>query len=346
MTNLSWWSLLASFAIVFAARSATAHPVGVSRGTYRSTPEGLEVSLAFSESELALLRVEPSSGPPHAELLRRMHVSSAGERCPGRVRRAQPFPPDGVELELGFVCATSTAAREVELRELFAALARGHRHEATAGSAAPRLLFGDTSRFSLPAPAATPARAESAPVAPPASSTPSFVRMGVEHILTGFDHLVFLLGLVVVGVERRRVLGIVTAFTLAHSLTLALSVLGVWSPPGSIVEPLIALSVAYVGIENFVARSFERRALLAFAFGLVHGFGFAGALAEIRLEKAALSLLGFNAGVELGQLAVLAALLPLIAFVRRSPSLERSVVPAVNTVVVLLGVGWFVLRVA
>jgi len=346
MTNLRWWSLLASLAIVLGTRTGAAHPVGVSRGEYRATAEGLEVSLVFSEQELAPLRPAPSSGGLEQEVLRRVEVSSGSARCPGRVRRVQKRPPDGLELELGFTCAMSDAPRQVELRALFGALARGHRHEVAAGSADPRLLFDDDTHFSVPAPGGGPAPSKSEPAAPHVGSALGFVRMGVEHILTGFDHLVFLLGLVVVGVERRRVLGIVTAFTLAHSLTLAISVLGVWSPPGAIVEPLIALSVAYVGIENFLARSFERRALLAFAFGLVHGFGFAGALAEVRFEGAALSLVAFNGGVELGQLAVLSALLPLIAFVRRSPPLERSVVPAVNTVVVLLGLGWFVLRVA
>lgn len=348
------FSLLATLlALVLWSRIAGAHPIGISRGDYRATSQGLEMELAFAEKELRTSNVGASRADLAALVLRRVSVRAGKAPCNGSLRRTQPLPPDGLKLDLVFSCGASSAAREVELGGLFAALARGHRHEAVfdAGSKPEtRLLFQGQSLLELTLPDG--AAAETSNAANTSRSTIAtaleFMHMGVEHIWLGFDHLVFLLGLVVMGLEKRRVLGIVTAFTLAHSLTLALSVLGVWSPPGSIVEPLIALSVAYVGIENFVARSFERRALVAFAFGLVHGFGFAGALGEVGIEGAATSvgLFAFNLGVELGQLAVLALLLPLLAALRRSPALIRRVVPAVNATVVVLGVAWFVLRVA
>jgi hydrogenase/urease accessory protein HupE len=166
--------------------------------------------------------------------------------------------------------------------------------------------------------------------------------LGVEHILGGFDHLVFLIGVVLITRRTRDVLLAVTAFTLAHSITLALSVLEIATLSPSLVEPLIALSVAYVGVENFFPDRSARRYRLTFVFGLVHGFGFAGALRESGLprEQLAQALGLFNLGVEAGQLAVLAVLLPLLAWLRRS---ERGVVivsRVVNVALVLLGVGW------
>jgi hydrogenase/urease accessory protein HupE len=141
-----------------------------------------------------------------------------------------------------------------------------------------------------------------------------FLILGVKHIFTGYDHLAFLLGLLLIGGGFRRVVIIVTAFTVAHSITLALAALGKFSLPSSVVEPAIALSIAYVGVENFffVREGGARwRPLLAFFFGLVHGFGFAGVLLEMGLPRHALaaSLVSFNLGVEVGQVTIVALVL-------------------------------------
>jgi hydrogenase/urease accessory protein HupE len=180
-------------------------------------------------------------------------------------------------------------------------------------------------------------------VAPPLAE---YFRLGVTHILTGFDHLVFLLGVVLIATRTRTVLAAVTAFTLAHSLTLALSVLGVVSVSPRLVEPLIALSVAYVGFENFWARDAARRYRITFAFGLVHGFGFAGALREIGLpaDSAAWALACFNLGVEAGQLLVLTALWPLLLWLRRQEHSFAKLTRVVNVVLVVLGTSWAVER--
>jgi hydrogenase/urease accessory protein HupE len=171
--------------------------------------------------------------------------------------------------------------------------------------------------------------------------------MGVEHILFGYDHLVFLLGLVLVGGRLRAILLVVTAFTVAHSITLGLAVLGVWAPSPRFVEPLIALSVAYVGVENQFVKDAEKRWMITFPFGLVHGFGFAGALGEISLPRAEIpsALLAFNLGVEAGQLAVLALVLPLVFAARKRVWFERKGVKLLSLVIAALGVVWFVLRV-
>lgn len=164
--------------------------------------------------------------------------------------------------------------------------------------------------------------------APPASSQlVDHLALGVEHILTGYDHIAFLLGLLLAcaGLAPRpavrAALGVVTAFTLAHSLTLALAALGVLRLPSRPVESAIALSVLYVALENTRAAQPQRRAWLAFLFGLVHGLGFAGALAEVGLPRfgRAVALLGFNLGVELGQLGLACALLPALLALAHAP---------------------------
>lgn len=149
------------------------------------------------------------------------------------------------------------------------------------------------------------------------------VRIGVEHILTGWDHLLFLAALVLGTATVRGLVGTISAFTVAHSITLALAALGVVAPSARWVEPAIAASIVCVAAENLLRYRPGRRWPVALAFGLVHGFGFAGALRELALDRSRLlpTLVGFNAGVEVGQLAVLAAALPLLATLRKRGAL-------------------------
>jgi hypothetical protein len=153
----------------------------------------------------------------------------------------------------------------------------------------------------------------------------TYLRLGVEHILLGFDHLLFVLALLILVGPNRRLIGTVTAFTVAHSLTLAAATLGVVHLPAAPVEATIALSIAFVAAEIVHARRgvlslTERKPwIVAFAFGLLHGLGFAGALAAVGLPQRAipLALLFFNVGVEVGQLCFIAAVLALGAVARR-----------------------------
>ncbi len=175
----------------------------------------------------------------------------------------------------------------------------------------------------------------------------AFFRLGLEHILTGFDHLLFLLALVLRGGSIGSLLAIVTAFTVAHSITLALAVLNVVSPPAWIVEPVIALSIVYVAAENiFAERAASRRWAVSFAFGLVHGFGFAGALLELDLPTAALvgSLLSFNLGVEAGQAMVIAVLLPALMWLRGA-DWERRATTTFSALVLTAGLALLIERV-
>lgn len=176
-----------------------------------------------------------------------------------------------------------------------------------------------------------------------------YVAAGIRHIWIGPDHLLFLAGLLLLGGSVRRLLVIVTAFTLAHTVTLSVAVLGILSPPARLVEPLIALSIVYVGADNLLVKNGrDVRAWIAFAFGLVHGFGFASVLRETGLPARALgrSLLSFNVGVEIGQLFFVVLAASLFALLRsRSEVAARRLAFAGSIVVVVAGMFWFVQRV-
>ena len=208
-----------------------------------------------------------------------------------------------------------------------------------------KVLRPDDAVFEVP----ITAEAE-APGTPPLPGFRAYLRLGVEHILTGVDHLLFLLGLLLVCRRFRTVAGIVTCFTVAHSVTLALAALGVVTLPPRVVEPLIAATIVIVGIENLVRGDEPKgRWLLTFAFGLVHGLGFAAALREIGLGAHGTSIAGplvaFNLGVEIGQLAVAVPLLLVLWKLRAaSPKFARHGVRIVSSIVVGFGVVWLVQR--
>jgi hypothetical protein len=176
--------------------------------------------------------------------------------------------------------------------------------------------------------------------------TGSFVTLGIEHILSGYDHLLFLLALLLSGGGLFSLVKIVTAFTLAHSVTLSLAVLDVVVLPDRLIEAVIALSIAFVAAENLAPRpAVTRRWVVSFLFGLVHGFGFSSALRELGLGRQglALSLLGFNVGVEIGQALVIAALLPVLVLLRRSRWQARAVVGS-SVAILVIGVILFLER--
>jgi hydrogenase/urease accessory protein HupE len=176
-----------------------------------------------------------------------------------------------------------------------------------------------------------------------------FVPAGVHHILIGPDHLLFLVGLLLLGGSTRRLLLVVTAFTVAHSITLSLAALNIVTPPASMVEPAIALSIVYVGADNLMVRGGrDVRGWIAFAFGFIHGFGFANVLREMDLPGRALgwSLFSFNVGVEIGQLFVVVAVASALALLRRrSEAAGRRLVFAGSMVVIAAGTFWFIQRV-
>jgi hydrogenase/urease accessory protein HupE len=176
-----------------------------------------------------------------------------------------------------------------------------------------------------------------------------FLPAGVHHILIGPDHVLFLVGLLLLGGSLRKLALIVTAFTAAHSVTLALAVLNIVNPPPRLIEPAIALSIVYVGADNLLMRDGrDLRAVVAFVFGFVHGFGFANVLREMDLPARALgwSLVSFNVGVEIGQLAVVLVVASALAMVRsRHAGAGRRLAFAGSIVVIVAGSYWFIQRV-
>lgn len=355
---------------VFFPASVFAHDPGLSSAQLARSETGLEIRLTFAWSDLAPVVSEtaanelPSSeqlaalGPELTRINRGFAeiVSDEGERISpvsSPVFSTSKASANEVIVLLGWPRVSSGA-----LRLEFPVLAKmpfGHRMLVTLGNSTEPIalldprhavweLSPDSSRDpGLP----TTASAPSHPSRPGAFS---FIPLGVEHILTGFDHLCFLFALLLVAPRIREVLAVVTAFTIAHSLTLAAAAMGVVSLSPRVVEPLIAASIVYIGIENlFLRRPPRHRVAVVFGFGLIHGLGFASALTE-RLPGATgfaivPPLLGFNFGVELGQLAVAACLVPLIGFLRNRPTLAPRLRPAFSLAISVAGIVWFCQRV-
>jgi hydrogenase/urease accessory protein HupE len=175
-----------------------------------------------------------------------------------------------------------------------------------------------------------------------------FVVLGITHILTGYDHLLFLFGLLLVGGSLRSALQIITSFTCAHSITLALAALNIINISPRIIEPLIAASIVYVGLDNALRPELKGRWLLTFGFGLIHGCGFASALRELGLgangTSVVVPLVSFNLGVELGQMTIAALILPMVWECRKSPIFVQRLTPVVSCLIALIGCYWILER--
>jgi hydrogenase/urease accessory protein HupE len=347
--------------VVLAAGPSRAHEVGLSRGEYAVAGASVTAQLTFARRDILTLvagldadhdgtltaaEIARDSDAIEGAVMGRIKVRGDGAACPGALVDARLAEDDGVTLRATYQCPAPPRAVDIEVGVL-EDLPFGHRHLAHfTGESGPSdaVLFQRNRSFAFQS---TPETADA--TAPRASykGKLSFFPMGIEHILTGYDHLVFLLGLVIVGGRLRSLLLVVTAFTLAHSITLALAALGIWAPSPRLVEPAIALSIAYVGVENFFVKNAEKRWRITFPFGLIHGFGFAGALREVAMPKADVpyALVLFNVGVEAGQLAVLALVLPLIYLARKRAGFRDQGVKGISAAITVAGVVWFVSRV-
>jgi hypothetical protein len=178
----------------------------------------------------------------------------------------------------------------------------------------------------------------------------TFTVSGIHHIAIGPDHILFIIGLLLLGGSLPKLLAIVTAFTVGHSITLALATLQIVDPPARIIEPAIALSIVYVGADNLLTGTKGRdvRAWVALLFGLVHGFGFASVLRDAGLPNRALgmSLFSFNLGVEIGQAIIVVIVASALAVIRRrNATVARHIVTVGSVGVMIAGAFWFVERV-
>jgi hypothetical protein len=394
----------AALALALAALSpvaAGAHQRSQSFSTWRV--EGAEVRAVFSVLAFEATRLASGAAPEAlggivaAHLAGHLSVSRGGVACaPAAPPRSLRARPGHVRVELRFLCREPGAL--VASSDAFFELAPSHVHFARvlAAGAAPReLLFTDALRSQTLLAAGNE---ESAGV-----GFLRYVALGIEHILVGYDHLAFLLSLILLGGGLRELGLVVTGFTLGHSVTLSLAALGWVEVDGALVEALIGFSIALVAAENLAVRAHAHRfvartaaaalavlAGLAYAgwprggppgrtllglalfsacyltlaarsgasrrlrpaitllFGLVHGFGFASVLAEIGLPRDRLvaALLGFNLGVEVGQLVALAGILAVGAVVSRLAAAPRRALAAdaLSAALCALGLFWFVVR--
>jgi hydrogenase/urease accessory protein HupE len=338
-------------------RLAVAHTVGVSSGEYRLDGKVLYGDIGMAGRELArwlpaidanhdgLIDADELSAGREAvarALVGGVTVDADGKTCPGSLDRTWALEAEGgVVFQVRYTCP-EVPGRLTLAAPILDALAPGHRHLARvfrAGKANVRVLDRSHAAWTLD---------EASPSASAARMAWSMLKLGIEHILTGADHLVFLLGLILVGGKLRSLVGVVTAFTLAHSITLALASLSVLTPSPRLVEPAIALSIAYVGVENFFVKDASKRWRITFPFGLIHGFGFAGALREIALPRGQIpiALVSFNLGVEVGQFAVLAVALPVILAARRSRWFGDRGVKVTSAMIAIGGAVLFIVRLA
>ena len=254
-----------------------------------------------------------------------------------RVEQYQLVDDDVLQLELRYTFAESVTRVTVS-STLHRITQENHRHLL-------RVDFGEASRegvLDASVPAATFGRANAQPVR---EKIVRFVTLGIEHIFTGYDHLAFLLGLIVTASTLGGIVKVVTSFTAAHSITLGLATFGLVELPSRAIESLIALSIAYVAVENLLRDRVAARWRLTFLFGLVHGFGFANVLRDMQLprQELALSLFTFNAGVEIGQVLFVLAAFPLIALLTKSRR-QQPILATCSAAILCLGVYWFVQR--
>lgn len=391
------------------AGGATAHSRGTSYSDWTLEPQGAQVRARVSQLELTRLQLDPATTPAYAQavaalLADHLQLWSPTGRCAPQAPVARAGDDGWVFAQWSLRCPDAGA--RVVRTTLFQAVAPAHLHFARAqlqdGPTLERVLTIAEPAFTLGAPPAL------------AASFGHYLRLGVEHILSGWDHVAFVLALILLAASLREVALVATGFTLAHSLTLAAAVLG-WAEVREVaVEALIGFSIALIAAENLWLRSGRERWLpaltvaglaalalfgatrlppallaglalftacyfalarqaarpagvidedlrppafaqgaslrlrtaVAFIFGLVHGFGFAGALTELQLpaERLAVGLAGFNSGVELGQLLVIGAAWPLLKLLGRRPQLRLWAGDGASACICALGMFWFVTR--
>ncbi len=181
----------------------------------------------------------------------------------------------------------------------------------------------------------------------PDTSFSKFLPLGIEHIVFGYDHLLFLCALLLMVKSFGEIAKIVTSFTVAHSITLALATFKIIQVAPQFIESLIALSIIFVGLENLFKSEQKNRWMLTYAFGLIHGFGFASALQEVGIGKGfgvTVPLLSFNLGVEIGQMAVVLLVLPFLWKLRKLEIYTNRLVPIGSGLVVVAGIYWLIER--
>ena len=365
--------------------TARAHVIGISMAQGSMVGDTLELVIGFAPADARqLLKPEDRSPekwtpetfnavkPQLLWLAPQLWEVTAGVTPvrPSEVR-VELLAGDNVSFRLLFVRPIGVdklTLRAVKLKELPA----GHREFVVIGgpngtTIAKKLLNAQDDTMEIPLTEQAAASAPAAGVRPAGEPQPaaapvaaasaesnatfwSFLKLGIEHIWTGYDHLLFLFALLVVCRSFKSIAAIITCFTLAHSTTLALATLNLINLPSRITEPAIAASIVFVGVENLVRRGVEPKGrwALTFAFGLIHGFGFASVLRELGVggngTSIVMPLFTFNAGVEVGQITIAAIVLPVVWRLRKNEKFLARGVPALSAIVTLAGLYWFLER--
>jgi hydrogenase/urease accessory protein HupE len=355
-------TILLSFLIACIGATAQAHQVNLSTARVELRPQrvvAVEVALKGSDADrLAGTRVfdeqkglvDPAkvadSAAPIAAYVG-AHVAVTGtDGTPCTPGAAEVVPDgDGVIIRNSFSCR-NVAGDLVYRSTVLTASDRTARQVVLIGTGenAPQALLDDT-HTTVTLSAAGP---------PLWDTMRRYLVTGIEHIFLGYDHIAFLIAIVLWAQRLWPVIKIVTAFTLAHSLTLSLAALQIVVIPSAIVEPAIAASIVFVALENFFSRDVGGRWRVTFAFGLIHGFGFAGALQELGLPANAVvpALAAFNIGVEIGQVAIVSIVVPALMAVDHVFAADRAVpvravplVYALSAGITVLGGYWLLTRV-
>ncbi|MDX2041366.1 MAG: HupE/UreJ family protein [Acidobacteriota bacterium] len=350
--------LVTAFCLTLTLASvAFAHDPGLSAAVLKLNGDRVEAHLTYARADIELLvpldadRDGVVSATEFSQAKSQLESLAAESIAVTANGQSVSFAVSGVELDnsngvhFRFSFAKPEGEPFVLQSALIERLPRGHRQyveliggEKLIGSK--MLMAGATSY--------QPTAAALAEAAQAGQSFWEFFKLGLEHIAFGFDHLAFLFALLLAGSKLREAIKIITSFTVAHSITLALATFDVVNLPSWIVEPMIAVSIVYVGLENIFRREVSHRWLLTFAFGLIHGFGFASVLRELGIAEqgstAIVPLFSFNFGVELGQIAIAALILPLIWKLREQPKFVTQYVTAFSLLIALAGGYWLVER--
>jgi hydrogenase/urease accessory protein HupE len=266
-----------------------------------------------------------------------------GRACVSRVEKSgeDPTNDDSALIVMRFDCGATSGKLLYDATRLLAAQGAKGKHlvtlEGTENAGETMLYPGD------------PALDLSKPMETTAQLMWKFLAAGVEHIVTGYDHLCFLFALILWANRLWPVVKIVTAFTISHSVTLSLAALNIVTLPSQLTEALIAASIIFVAVENFYSRDVDNRWRNTFLFGFIHGFGFASALTEMGVSQSSVvpALAAFNIGVEVGQIAIVCAVMPILFFIDRRTGGKRDakLVYVVSALIALAGVYWLLERI-
>ena len=350
-----WALLLGTFLAILSIENALAHKTSLTAAEITVSGKNVAIQLKVSAHDLAVALgietdlvtavpravFEERSAELNRYLRERLSILAQSTPCPSKAPAVDySFLPDDLLLIVDYNCPEPVDHLEINYL-LFFDIDVSHR------SLGRLILPGGEEQFLFDR---SLTHYELEVAKPPVRSrTTLFGRvflLGVEHILIGYDHILFLLALLIVSVHFRQMVKVATAFTVAHSITLALAWYGIVNLPSRIVESAIAISIAFVAIENIVSQRFGHRWLLAGGFGLVHGLGFYSALRDLGLGQTdmATTLLAFNLGVEAGQIAIIALVYRPLILWRRQQWYQPSV-RACSAIILLVASWWIFERI-